>query len=72
VATYVRDRWSPLGAKCDCLGGGESDLDREGRCAAPQLASGRPGLLASVQSSPDTSVTRRQVPLSSSRVGAAV
>jgi len=54
VATYVRDRWSPIGAKCDCLGGGESDLDREGRCAAPQLALGRPGLPASMQSSRDT------------------
>ncbi|KAK9846503.1 hypothetical protein WJX81_005404 [Elliptochloris bilobata] len=31
VVTYVRERFSPLSAKADCLDGGESDLDREGR-----------------------------------------
>ena len=34
VATYVKDRFSPLAARADCLdGGGDSDLDCEGRRA---------------------------------------
>ena len=35
VVTYVKERFSPLAARADCLDGGESDLDREGR-RAPQ------------------------------------
>ena len=34
VVTYVKERFSPLAAKTDCLDGGESDLDREGRRAS--------------------------------------
>jgi hypothetical protein len=35
VAIYVADAFSPLDARADCLGeeDGDSDIDREGRCA---------------------------------------
>ena len=32
VATYVAKAFSPVAAQIDCLGSGEEDIDREGRC----------------------------------------
>lgn len=30
MVTYVSDRWGAREADADCLGSGESDIDREG------------------------------------------
>lgn len=32
VTTYASEAWAPLSAESDCLGSGEDDIDREGRC----------------------------------------
>ena len=34
VATYVAKAFSPVAAQTDCLGSGEEDIDREGRCTS--------------------------------------
>ncbi len=32
MTTYASEAWAPLSAESDCLGSGEDDIDREGRC----------------------------------------
>ena len=37
TVNYVTDAWSPVDAQVDCLGSGDDDIDREGRCATHLL-----------------------------------
>lgn len=38
TVNYVKDVWSPISAQVDCLGSGDDDIDREGRCASRLLS----------------------------------
>ena len=37
TVNYVRDEWSPVTAAADCLGSGDDDIDREGRCVSSMV-----------------------------------